>query len=108
MTFLDINRHKSNLYEFTTLDWLDKIFLSELWIYFNEMKEFNLTGYDFHAVTNDGYAPAGRGTFVQPGLNASQIPSVSCDVLKLSLSINNYTVHLLVIYRLQMYSIGFF
>jgi len=49
-----------------TLDRLpDLIFVSEIWIYYHEVKDFNIPNYNFYAVPNSTYAAGGVGVFIK-------------------------------------------
>lgn len=68
---------------------------------------YMFTVMNFTLCANDSYSSGGVGVFVRSDFyfSASEIPAVTCDVLKLSCLFNNY---FLCIYRLHSHAVHLF
>ena len=90
----------SNLEAFKDLP--DLVFVSEIWIYSDEIEHYYLPGYKFHAIRNDTYPSGGVGVFVKAKFNCDvcSISMSSADTIKITVTLGNELFRFVCIYRL--------
>lgn len=86
------------------------IFLSEIWIFDHELNYYNLPNYECIGCCNNNYRAGGVCAFYDSSLQcvSEAISLNSADVLKLSVSLNNYNYIFVCVYRLQFIPISSF
>lgn len=85
----------------------DFIFLSEIWIFSNEVENFSINGYNFYAVPNDNYSAGGVGVFIKSDFNCR---SVSCglssaDAMKVTFALEKDVYTIYCFYRLHSHPV---
>jgi len=88
----------------------DLIFVSEIWIFSDEVNDFKIPDYSFYALPNNSYAAGGVGVFCKNSLDcpAEYCELVSADVMKILCKIGSEEYCFICCYRLQLFSINFF
>jgi len=81
----------------------DFIFVSEIWIYSNEINDFKIPGYKFLAATNDTYSSGGVGVFVKTIFDCHAVACVmsAADVIELKCTVGKISFTFFCIYRLH-------
>lgn len=80
----------------------DLIFVSEIWIYSNEVSDYNLPNYNFKACCNDSYRSGGVGVFINQEFNSFTVKNLnwpSADVLVLDMRLGKVDWTIIGIYR---------